>query len=80
MYNSKWYGLIKCAILPPKKLYHPVLPVKNKYKSGAEKLTFPLCGLCAKLNNQKLCDHTESQRIIRGVWCTNEVQKAIEKG
>jgi hypothetical protein len=76
-----WYGLIKCAILPPKGLYHPVLPVKNKTKSGDEKLTFPLCQLCAKLNNQKdKCSHTESQRIIRGTWCTNEVKKAIEKG
>jgi hypothetical protein len=80
-YNSDWYGLIKCAILPPKGLYHPVLPVKNKTKSGDEKLTFPLCQLCAKLNNQKdKCSHTESQRIIRGTWCTNEVKKAIEKG
>jgi hypothetical protein len=62
-------------------LYHPVLPVKNKTKSGDEKLTFPLCQLCAKLNNQKdKCSHTESQRIIRGTWCTNEVKKAIEKG
>ncbi|KAJ3640231.1 hypothetical protein Zmor_003543 [Zophobas morio] len=81
-YNSKWYGLIKCAILPPRGLYHPILPVKNKRKSGDEKLTFPLCQLCAKLNNQKdyKCTHTESQRIIRGTWCTNEVRKAIEKG
>jgi hypothetical protein len=80
-YNSDWYGLIKCAILPPKGLYHPVLPVKNKTKSGNEKLTFPLCQLCAKFNNQKdKCSHTESQRIIRGTWCTNEVKKAIEKG
>jgi hypothetical protein len=80
-YNSDWYGLIKCAILPPKGLYHPVLPVKNKTKSGDEKLTFPLCQLCAKLNNQKdKCSHTESQRIIRGTWCINEVKKAIEKG
>jgi hypothetical protein len=80
-YSSKWYGLIKCAILPPKGLYHPVLPVKNKTKSGAEKLAFPLCQLCAKLNNQKdICTHTESQRIIRETWCTNEVEKAIEKG
>jgi hypothetical protein len=62
-------------------LYHPVLPVKNKTKSGDEKLTFPLCQLCAKLSNQKdKCSHTESQRIIRGTWCTNEVKKAIEKG
>jgi hypothetical protein len=103
MYNLKWYGLIKCAILPPRKLYQPVLPVKNKVwrsvserdycfagqpilvakgedKSGEEKLTFPLCRLCAKLNkNIRDCDHTESQRIIRGTWCTNEVEKAMEK-
>jgi hypothetical protein len=50
---SKWYGLIKCEILPPKGLYHPVLPVKNKTKSGGAKLAFPLCQVCAKLNNQK---------------------------
>jgi len=23
-YDKKWYGLIKCKVLPPKKLYHPV--------------------------------------------------------
>ena len=27
-YNKDWYGLIKCKILAPKKLYHPVLPIK----------------------------------------------------
>jgi hypothetical protein len=48
----KRYRLIKCAILPPRKLYHPVSPLKNKVedKSGAEKLIFPVCRLCAKLN------------------------------
>jgi hypothetical protein len=79
-YDPKWYGLIKCDILPPKQLYHPVLPVKIKNKSGAEKLTFPLCQLCAKLNNQDLCNHTDFERMISGTWCSNEVKKAIEKG
>jgi hypothetical protein len=79
-YDPEWYGLIKCDILPPKQLYHPVLPVKIKNKSGAEKLTFPLCQLCAKLNNQDLCNHTDFERIISGTWCSNEVKKAIEKG
>jgi hypothetical protein len=38
MYRSKWYGLIKCAILPPRKLYHSVLPVKNKvWRSVSER-------------------------------------------
>lgn len=44
-YNKNWFGVIKCKILPPRNLYHPVLPVKvrmNKY----EKLLFPLCLEC----------------------------------
>jgi len=35
-------GIIKCKVLPPRKLYHPVLP----YKSNS-KLMFPLCSACA---------------------------------
>ncbi|GFT84279.1 DNA_pol_B_2 domain-containing protein [Trichonephila clavipes] len=40
--NKKWYGLIKCKVLPPRKLYHPVLPYKK------EKLVFSLCKSCSK--------------------------------
>jgi len=29
-YDKDWYGLIKCKILAPQKLYHPVLPIKKK--------------------------------------------------
>ena len=29
IYDKGWHGLIKCKILPPKKLYHPVLPIKR---------------------------------------------------
>jgi hypothetical protein len=37
-------GLIKCSILPPRRLYHPVLPFKcNK------KLLFSLCRTCANV-------------------------------
>lgn len=43
-YDSTWFGLVKCKVLPPKKLYHPVLPVKT------EKLTFTLCKKC--MNDQ----------------------------
>jgi len=39
-YDKDWYGLIKCKILPPKELYHPVLPIKK------EKLIFTLCSKC----------------------------------
>lgn len=29
-YNNKWFGLIKCKVLAPRKLYHPVLPQRIK--------------------------------------------------
>lgn len=38
-----YFGLIKCRVLPPHGLYHPVLP----YRTGG-KLLFPLCRTCAK--------------------------------
>lgn len=40
---SRYYGLVKCKILPPYELYHPVLP--HRYDS---KLLFPLCRTCAE--------------------------------
>ncbi|XP_063909842.1 uncharacterized protein LOC135127329 [Zophobas morio] len=70
----------------PTKIFKP--PTYNsKWKSGDEKLTFPLCQLCAKLNNswttsthegrrpnqKDKCTHTESQSV-RGTWCTNELE------
>ncbi|KAL4101040.1 hypothetical protein QTP88_021061 [Uroleucon formosanum] len=29
VFDKKWFGLIKCKILPPRNLYHPVLPVRK---------------------------------------------------
>ncbi|GFQ77321.1 DNA_pol_B_2 domain-containing protein [Trichonephila clavata] len=41
-FSKKWYGLIKCKVLPHRKLYHPVLPYKE------EKLIFSLCKSCSE--------------------------------
>ena len=38
---SSYFGLIKCTVLPPRSLFHPVLPYRTKGK-----LTFPFVGLC----------------------------------
>lgn len=38
-----YFGLVQCRILPPRGLYHPVLP----YRTGG-KLLFPLCRTCAE--------------------------------
>ena len=29
-HDVSWYGLIKCKVIPPRKLYHPVLPQRIK--------------------------------------------------
>ena len=72
---STYFGLIKCTILPPRGLLHPVLPYRTP-----ENLMFPLCKTCADTKNQNPCTHTDHERAIRGTWCHVEVMKAIEKG
>jgi len=66
-------GIIKCKLLPPRKLYHPVLPYKNK-----SKLMFPLCSPCADTMNQGKCTHCDEERCIVGTWVVDEVRKAVE--
>lgn len=73
---SKVEGLISCDILPPRNLYHPVLPVKCHHK-----LLFPLCRACCDEMKQEDCDHEDQeQRIFTGSWVVDEVRKAIEFG
>ena len=72
---STYFGLIKCTVLPPKGLLHPVLPYRTK-----ENLMFPLCKACVDTLNQNPCTHSEQERAIRGTWCHVELMKAIEKG
>ena len=78
-YCKSWYGLIKCKVVPPRKLYHPVLPQRIKVDSY-EKLVFALCKTCAEMRNQNECKHTDTQRSFIGTWTTDEVSKALEKG
>ena len=78
-YNKSWYGLIKCKVIPPRKLYHPVLPQRIKVDSY-EKLVFTLCKTCAEARNQNECKHTDTDRAFIGTWSTDEVNKAIDKG
>jgi hypothetical protein len=46
--------LIKCCVMPPKKLFHPVLPYRFN-----QKLLFCLCRTCAEFNMATECTHTE---------------------
>ena len=53
-YDKSWYGLIKRKVVPPKGLYHPVLPQRIK-ADNYEKLVFTLCKACAETRNQNKC-------------------------
>ena len=68
-----------CKVVPPKGLYHPVLPQRIKVDSY-EKLVFTLCKACAETRNQNNCKHSDNKRSFIGTWKTDEVNKAIKKG
>ncbi len=72
---SSYFGLVKCTVLPPRGLFHPVLPYRTQGK-----LMFPLCKLCTDTCNQNPCTHEDNERAIRGTWCSVELEKALEKG
>jgi hypothetical protein len=71
---SNYFGLIKCQVLAPPNLYHPVLPIRVKGK-----LFFPLCKQCV-MDTCSVCSHSEQERSFLGTYTTIEVLKAIEKG
>ena len=76
-----YFGIAKVDVLAPEKLLHPVLPVEH-----SDKLLFPLCVKCVEdqaerpwYERSNLCPHTDEERKMTGVWCTPELQKAVEK-
>lgn len=72
---STYFGIAKIKILPPKQLYHPVLPVVSNGK-----LKFPLCFRCATAESQRSCRCTDGDRALKGTWCTPEIEKALKMG
>ncbi|KAF8785195.1 hypothetical protein HNY73_010769 [Argiope bruennichi] len=71
---SQYFGIVKCSILPPPRLYHPVLPYRSRGK-----LTFPLCSKCVETQNN-ICEHDDTDWASKGTWVTIEVQKASDVG
>ena len=79
---QQYFGLVQCKVLPPRDLYHPVLPYRQEGK-----LLFPLCATCVKEEIAKRpwersarCNHTDEQRVLTGSWCSPELSKATELG
>ena len=72
---STYFGLVRCTVIPPRGLLHPVLP----YRAHG-KLMFALCRACLETKQQTPCLHSDGERSLRGSWPTPEVLKALEKG
>ena len=79
---EEYFGLAKVTVLPPPGLFHPVLPVRI-----GEKLTFPLCAECVKVEQAKpllersaTCHHSREERMLVGTWCTPEIEEARKRG
>ena len=76
--KGQFFGLVHCKILAPSDLLAPVLP----YRTPDDKLLFGLCRTCCDEYQTRtgLCHHTDEERAFEGLWCTPEVDLAIEKG
>ncbi|CAC5384164.1 unnamed protein product [Mytilus coruscus] len=72
---SKYEGLIKCRVQPPRGLHIPVLPAKIN-----NKLMFSLCRTCTELQQTTTCLHTKTETAITGIWVTDELKMAVNKG
>jgi len=57
----KMYGLMKCTIVPPKDLYHPVLPFRHN-----KKLLFCLCRSCVLEQIQLANAHISA--MLKDAW------------
>ena len=69
-------GIVKCKVLPPEHLLHPVLPIKQN-----NKLMFSLCRSCSDEKNlNPICTHSNEERALIGTWVIDEVMKAVQKG
>ena len=73
-------GLLQCKILPPSRLFHPLLPTRVNGK-----LVFSLCRTCAEKGTKNDgaiadCTHTDEERALVGTWVSLEIEKALELG
>jgi hypothetical protein len=73
----KMEGLMKCKIVPPQNLYHPVLQYRYD-----KKLLFCLCRTCVQEHNATSeCQHrSDAERCLEGTWVIDEVRLAVDKG
>ena len=67
-------GLMKCTIVPTGRLYHPVLPFRDK-----QKLMFSLPNMFSNLKYWEFHHKTDEYRALTGTWVIDEVRHALQK-
>lgn len=68
----------KCTVLPPRVLYHPVLPYRCHDRLM---LSYRLCHMCAEEQNQRgECLHGDSDRELSGTWVSFPLEMSLQKG
>jgi len=70
-----YFGLVKAKVLPPRRLYIPILPFRSN-----EKLTFPLCRTCVQKEVNRWCKCSDENRSWVGTFTTEELKLAMEYG
>jgi hypothetical protein len=69
-------GLVRCTVLTPRDLNHPVLPYRCNVR-----LLFCLCRSCAESGSQEQCSHEiVSERALTATWIVDEVRLAVDRG
>jgi hypothetical protein len=72
---DSYFGLIQCSVLAPRNLLNGILP----YHANG-KLMFPLCRTCVEQLQIDVCRHSENERILYGVWVSEELKQAVKYG
>ena len=72
---NQYFGIIKCRLIPPKNMLHPIIP----YRAHG-KLFFGLCRSCIDDINTGSCAHNDLERSFTGTYVTEEVKLAVTNG
>ena len=62
-YDNNWFGFMKCKVLPPKGLYHPVLPVKTKCGNAEKLCCFHCVELVLRISNRNVITQTVKEAL-----------------
>lgn len=72
---DSYFGLVQCSVLPPQRLLNGVLPEREQ-----NRLMFPLCRSCVKTLQIEPCRHSEEERLLYGIWVSEELKQAVKYG